>query len=73
MRAADLLTPGTSTIHLPPYTGDSQCPHAMPTLLPHLPLGQSCAHKKLTLRGRTSVKWRIGVRNRGKCPVHDRL
>lgn len=74
MRAADLLAPGTSIIHLPLYTGDSRCLYAIPTLLPSpSPKIQSCAHRKFILRGRLGLKWRVGVRNRGKCPMDDKL
>lgn len=74
MRAADLLAPETSTIHLPLLLGIAyvcmQCPHCYS----HLPLGSVlCSQETQSLRGRSGFKWRAGVRNRDKCPMHDRL
>lgn len=64
VRAADLLAPGTSAIHVPFVLGRAsacvQCPHCCPASS----WVQLCAHKKL--RG---FRWRPS-KEQGQCPRH---
>lgn len=74
MRAAGLLAPGTSTIHLPFILGIANVCVQCPYCYPHLLLGSVlCPQETQSLRSRSGFKWRSGVKNRinARCMKHS--